>query len=127
VRRPRAIATAGVATLIAACTAPGECPLQPVLVLSSLDTGSAICNATVTSTTSAGDADGGRLGSFVPVGGGPNGCEYQAQFSTSAPYSIAVAAPGFATYSLAGVQPITIPCNQTASPSTIEIALHAAP
>jgi hypothetical protein len=96
------------------------------VVLSDATTGASICTATVVARVSPGDAsdDGGVLGSFVAVTGGTKGCEYYAQFSTSASYSINISAPGYARYSVAGVQPITIPCNQVASPATIEIGIH---
>lgn len=122
----RAVVAASFLALIAACSGPGQCPLQPVIVLTDSKTGQAICDATVVATTSAAVAseDGGAVGSFTVVAGGPAGCEYRAKFGASAPYSIQVSAPGYAPYSLPGVQPISIPCNQVASPGTIEIALH---
>ncbi len=122
----RAIAAASPLALVAACSGPGQCSLQPVIVLTDSKTGQAICDAAVVARLGPGDAadDGGPMGSFVVVGGGPMGCEYHAQFSGSEPYSVQISAPGYAPYSFAGVQPITLSCNQVASPGTLEIALN---
>ncbi len=122
----RAVVAACVLLPIAACSSPGQCPLEPVIVLTDSKTGQAICDATVVATTSGAYAadDGGAVGSFAIVAGGPAGCEYRATFGAPEPYSIQISAPGYRPYSLAGVQPISIPCNQVAAPGTIEIALQ---